>query len=158
MIVNSSTQTEDFAEKTKLSFFGKLKEGAETLMKKTKRNVDYVAENVKKGAENVKNGVNSALAKITAPVSRGNKRLKKLRKRRKPGRFFPDEVETEEKKKSLFRLARQQVQVSRTNLKINFSGNGTLRQLISYMGYASLFWATIVLISKFQFQYLIFQF
>ena len=78
-------------------------------MKKTKRNVDQVAENVEKGAENIKNGVNSALAKITAPVSRGNKRLRKLRKRRKPGRFFPDEVETEEKKKSLFRLARQQV-------------------------------------------------
>ena len=87
--------------------FDKIKNGAASFKEKTKKGVTYAVHTVKKGVEGVKTGVNSAIAKMNAPFSRGNKRLKKLRRRRKLGRFFPDETETEEKKMSWFRLARQ---------------------------------------------------
>ena len=83
--------------------FDKIKNGAATINEKSKRNVKNAVENVKKG-------VNSAFAKITAPIRRGNERVKetrKRRKRRKPRGFFPDEFETEKEKMSKFRLARQ---------------------------------------------------
>ena len=91
--------------------FDKLKNGAATINEKTKKSVAKAVKNVKtgvaKGAESVKKGMNLAIAKITAPIRRGNKRVKKTRKRRKPRGFFPDETETEKDKKSWFRLARQ---------------------------------------------------
>ena len=90
--------------------FDKIKNGAATINEKSKRNVKNAVENVKKGVESVKKGVNSAFAKMTAPIRRGNERVKdtrKRRKRRKPKGFFPDEFETEKEKTSKFRLARQ---------------------------------------------------
>ena len=91
--------------------FDKIKNGAATIKDKTKKGLTNAVNTVKKGVdhavEGVKTGVNSAIAKMNAPIRRGNKRLKKLRRRRKLGRFFPDEIETEDKKKSWFRLARQ---------------------------------------------------
>ena len=102
--------------------FDKIKNGAATIKEKTKKGVTNAVHTVKKGmdhaVEGVKTGVNSAIAKMNAPFSRGNKRLKKLRRRRKLGRFFPDETETEDKKKSWFRLARQCVSIYWTRLKI----------------------------------------
>ena len=98
--------------------FDKIKNGAATIKEKTKKGVTHAEHTVKKAVEGVKTGVNSAMAKMNAPISRGNKRLKKLRKRRKLGRFFPDETETEDKKKSWFRLARQCVSIYWTRLKI----------------------------------------
>ena len=91
--------------------FDKIKNGAATIKEKTKKGLTNAVQNVKNGVdhvvEGVKTGVNSAIAKMNAPISRGNKRLKKLRRRRKLERFFPDETETVDKKKSWFRLARQ---------------------------------------------------
>ena len=98
--------------------FDKIKNGAATIMEKAKKGVTQAVHTVKKAVEGVKTGVNSAIAKMNAPIRRGNKRLKKLRRRRKPGRFFPDETEMEEKKKSCFRLARQCVSIYWTRLKI----------------------------------------
>ena len=102
--------------------FDKIKNCAAIIKEKTKKGVTNAVHTVKKGVDNavegVKTGVNSAIAKMNAPISRGNKRLKKLRRRRKPGRFFPDETETEEKKKSWFRLARQCVLINSARLKI----------------------------------------
>ena len=98
--------------------FDKIKNGAATIKEKTKKGVTNAVHSVKKGVEGVKTGVNSVIAKMNAPIRRGNKRLKKLRRRRKPGRFFPDETETEDKKKSWFRLARQCVSIYWTHLKI----------------------------------------
>ena len=103
--------------------FDKLKNGAATINEKTKKSVTNAVQNVKngveKGAESVKKGMNLAKAKITAPIRRGNKRVKKTRKRRKPRGFFPDETETEKEKKSWFRLARQCVSIYCARLKIN---------------------------------------
>ena len=102
--------------------FDKIKNGAATIKDKTKKGLTNAVNTVKKGVdhavEGVKTGVNSTIAKVNAPFSRGNKRLKKLRRRRKLGRFFPDETETEDKKKSWFRLARQCVSIYCARLKI----------------------------------------
>ena len=132
--------------------FDKLKNGAATIKEKTKKSVTNAVQNVKKGvekgAESVKKGMNLAIAKITAPIRRGNKRVKKNAQTEKATRLLSGRNRNGERKEELVPTC----STVRINLLDSFknklSGNGTDKQERFYMGYGTFFWLAVVLTSK----------